>query len=209
LRAIDGFSRILLQDHADKLDGNAGNLLQRVRRAAQHMGTLIDDLLKLSRVARTDLQFDALDLAQLAGEAMEALRQQAPERTVCFICAKQLVVRGDARLLRIALDNLLGNAWKFSGQRDDACVEFGMRVENGENIYFVADNGAGFDMAYADKLFGAFQRLHDTNEFPGTGIGLATTQRIIHKHGGRIWAEAGVNAGARFMFTLPDQETTA
>lgn len=208
LRAIDGFSRILVQDHVEKLDVDAANLLQRVRRAAQQMGTLIDDLLKLSRVARTDLQFDAVDLALLAVEAAEALRQQAPERAICFICAKRLMVHGDARLLRIALDNLLGNAWKFSGQRDAACVEFGMRVENGESIYYVADNGAGFDMAYADKLFGAFQRLHDTHEFPGTGVGLATVQRIIHKHGGRIWAEAAVNAGARFMFTLPGQETS-
>jgi PAS domain S-box-containing protein len=207
LRAIDGFSRILLQDHAEKFDASADNLLQRVRRAAQQMGSLIDDLLKLSRVARTELQFDVLDLALLAGEAAEALRQQASERSVQFINARRLMVRGDARLLRIALDNLLGNAWKFSGQRDDARVEFGMRVENGENIYFVADNGAGFDMAYADKLFGAFQRLHDTHEFPGTGIGLATAQRIIHKHGGRIWADAAVDAGARFMFTLPGQET--
>jgi PAS domain S-box-containing protein len=207
LRAIDGFSRILLQEQAEKLDAGARNLLERVRRAAQHMGNLIDDLLKLSRVTRADLQFETVDLAQLASDAMEAQRLQAPDRSVCFICARQLLVRGDARLLRIALDNLLGNACKFSGQREDACVEFGMRVENGETIYFVADNGAGFDMAYADKLFGAFQRLHDTHEFPGTGIGLATTQRIIHKHGGRIWAEAAVNAGARFMFTLPRQET--
>jgi PAS domain S-box-containing protein len=207
LRAIDGFSGILLNEHGDSLDVNAHTLLQRVRRAAQHMGGLIDDLLRLSRVTRTDLQIQDVDLSTLATEVAEAQRLEAPERAVTFSCAPGLVVRGDAKLLRIALENLLGNAWKFTGARSDARIEFGRREENGVSVYFVTDNGAGFDMAYADKLFGAFQRLHDSHEFPGSGIGLATVQRIIHKHGGRIWADAAVDQGASFHFTLQSEDT--
>lgn len=206
LRAIDGFCQILLLDHAESLDPAGRNLLERVRRASQHMGRLIDDMLKLARVTRADLQLQDVDLSELAIEVADMQRQQAPDRQVSFRCAPGLMVRGDAKLLRIAFDNLLGNAWKFTGERNEAQIEFGMRDENGENIYYVTDNGAGFDMAYADKLFGAFQRLHDTQEFPGTGIGLATVQRIIHKHGGRIWAQAAVDAGASFFFTLARRE---
>jgi PAS domain S-box-containing protein len=206
LRAIDGFSRILMDEHGAALDANANALLGRVRRAAQNMGRLIDDLLKLSRVTRTDLQIQDVDLSALANEVAEAQRQLAPERVVTFFCAPGLAVRGDAKLLHIALDNLIGNAWKFTGARGAAHIEFGMREEEGRTVYFVSDNGAGFDMAYADKLFGAFQRLHDSNEFPGTGIGLATVQRIIHKHGGRIWANAAVDQGACFQFTLPNED---
>ncbi len=209
LRAIDGFSRILLDEQAEALDAAGRNLLERVRRASQHMGRLIDDLLKLARVTRSDFQMQDVDLSALAAEVAEAQRQQMPEHAVEFSCAPGLHAHGDAKLLRIAFDNLLGNAWKFTGGRSAARVEFGMHEEAGEKVYFVADNGAGFDMAFADKLFGAFQRLHDTGEFPGTGIGLATVQRVIHKHGGHIWAQAAVDTGASFFFTLARQQETA
>jgi len=199
LRAIDGFSQILLKENADQLDDKGRDRLGRVRRAAQHMGELIDDLLKLSRVTRAELQVQPVDVSALAAEVMDALRRQAPERAVTVDIAPDLSTEGDAKLLRIALDNLLGNAWKFTGKRVDARIEFGR--DDGA-AFFVRDNGAGFDMAYADKLFGAFQRLHDAGEFPGTGIGLATAQRVIHKHGGRIWAESAPDAGATFRFTL-------
>jgi PAS domain S-box-containing protein len=202
LRAIDGFSRILIGEHAGQLDEKGRDRLERVRQAAQHMGALIDDLLKLSRVTRADLQFQDLDLSALAAEAADALQKQEPARNVQVSVASGLKATGDPKLLRIALDNLLGNAWKFTGLQEEARIEFGMGMQNGESVYYVRDNGAGFDMAYADKLFGAFQRLHDTGEFPGTGIGLATVQRIIHKHGGRIWAEGTVGQGATFYFTL-------
>ena len=163
------------------------------------VGELIDDLLKLSRVTRAELQVQPVDMSALAAEVMDALRRQTPERAVAVDIAPDLAAEGDAKLLRIALDNLLGNAWKFTGRRADARIEFGR--EDGA-VFCVRDNGAGFDMAYADKLFGAFQRLHDAGEFPGTGIGLATAQRVIHKHGGRIWAESAPDAGATFRFTL-------
>ncbi len=202
LRAIDGFSRILLTDYADRLDETGRDRLGRVRRAAQHMATLIDDLLKLSRVTRTELKREEVDLSALARELADDLRKQAPDRNVQFIIAPDLLAHGDKGLLRIALDNLLGNAWKFTGGRDEARIGMELAPGQGSQTYVVSDNGAGFDMAYADKLFGVFQRLHDTSEFPGTGIGLATVQRIIHKHGGRIWAESEVGKGARFYFTL-------
>jgi len=202
LRAIDGFSRILLTDHADHLDDTGRDRLERVRRAAQHMGTLIDDLLKLSRVTRTELKREQVDLSALAGEIAEELRKQAPDRRVQFTIAPGLMARGDKGLLRIVLDNLIGNAWKFTGGLAEARIGFERAPATGDQTYIVSDNGVGFDMAYADKLFGVFQRLHDATEFPGTGIGLATVQRIIHKHGGRIWAESEVGKGTRFYFTL-------
>jgi PAS domain S-box-containing protein len=203
LRAIDGFSRILMGENSGQLDEMGRDRLERVRRAAQHMGALIDDLLKLSRVTRAEVQFQEVDLSAMAAEVAEELLRQEPERRVRFSIAPGLTSQGDKRMLHIALDNLLGNAWKFTGRREEAHIEFGANVEEGRKVYHVRDDGAGFDMAYADKLFGAFQRLHDTGEFPGTGIGLATVQRIIHKHGGRIWAEAAVDQGATFFFTLP------
>ncbi|MBI3430949.1 MAG: PAS domain S-box protein [Hydrogenophilales bacterium] len=202
LRAIDGFSRILLTDYADRLDETGRDRLGRVRRAAQHMGTLIDDLLKLSRVTRTELKLDQVDLSALASEVADDLRKQVPDRNVQFDIAPDLLTHGDKGLLRIALDNLLGNAWKFTGGRDDARIGMELSPNRSSRTYVISDNGAGFDMAYANKLFGVFQRLHDTSEFPGTGIGLATVQRIIHKHGGRIWAESEVGKGTRFYFTL-------
>jgi PAS domain S-box-containing protein len=214
LRAIDGFSRILLQEQAENMDEVGRDQLDRVRHATQHMGRLIDDLLKLARVARSELQMQEVDLSALANEVfdtqLQMAQQMTPERKLVFTCAPGLKVRGDAKLLRIALDNLIGNAMKFTGTRAEARIEFGMREEatgpdlapDSGPVFFISDNGVGFNMEYADKLFGAFQRLHDTNEFPGTGIGLATVQRIIHKHGGRIWAQAAVDAGACFYFTL-------
>jgi light-regulated signal transduction histidine kinase (bacteriophytochrome) len=202
LRAIDGFSRILLNDYADRLDDTGRSHLERVRRAAQNMGMLIDDLLKLSRVTRTELKHEQVDLSALANEIAEELRRQGPERIVHFTIAPGLVAYGDKGLLRIVLDNLLGNAWKFTGGRSDTRIGMDTATQAGRQVYVLSDNGAGFDMAYADKLFGVFQRLHDAREFPGTGIGLATVQRIIHKHGGTIWAESEVGKGARFYFTL-------
>ncbi|MGZ5054593.1 MAG: PAS domain-containing sensor histidine kinase, partial [Methylobacter sp.] len=206
LRAVDGFSRILLDEYADRLDDTGRDRLRRVRTAAQRMATLIDDLLKLSRITRSELKREDIDLSAIAAEVIDELRKQEPNRVVQCTIQPGLSVMGDGRLLHIVLDNLLGNAWKFTSKRPDAKIEFGMQVLNDEPVYFVRDNGAGFDMAYAEKLFGAFQRLHDTNEFPGTGIGLATAQRIIHKHGGRIWAESKVEQGATFYFTLEARE---
>lgn len=206
LRSIDGFSRILIDSYADRLDDTGRDRLERVRRAAQHMGTLIDDLLKLSRVTRAELTREAVDLSALAAEVFDELCRQKPERPVQLTVQPGLVAQGDRRLLRVVFDNLLGNAWKFTGERADAHVEVGTIMHHGIPALFVRDNGAGFDMAYAGKLFGAFQRLHDTREFPGTGIGLATVQRVIHKHGGQIWAEAAVGQGATFYFTLQPEE---
>jgi PAS domain S-box-containing protein len=206
LRAVDGFSRILLDEYADRLDDNGRDRLRRVRAAAQRMATLIDDLLKLSRITRSELKRENIDLSAIAAEVIDDLRNQEPNRVVQCTIQPGLIVWGDGRLLHVVLDNLLGNAWKFTSKRPDAKIEFGMQMQNDEPVYFVRDNGAGFDMAYAEKLFGAFQRLHDTNEFPGTGIGLATAQRIIHKHGGRVWAESKVEQGAAFYFTLEARE---
>jgi PAS domain S-box-containing protein len=206
LRAVDGFSRILLDEYTDCLDETGQDRLRRVRAAAQKMATLIDDLLKLSRITRSELKREDVNLSALADEVIEELRKQEPERIVQCAIEPGVIVWGDARLLRVVLDNLIGNAWKFTSKRPEARIEFGRQMQDDEPVYFVRDNGAGFDMAYAEKLFGAFQRLHDTSEFPGTGIGLATVQRIIHKHGGRIWAEGAVEQGAIFYFTLEARE---
>lgn len=207
LRAMDGFSRLLLDEYAECLDNRGQDRLRRIRAAAQRMAALIDDLLKLSRVARTDLAWESVDLTQLANEIMEGLRQDEPERIVHFSVQPGLIAPGDARLLRVVMDNLLGNAWKFTNQQSEAIIEVGCNLNGKVSIYSVRDNGAGFDMAYADKLFGAFQRLHDADEFSGTGIGLATVQRVIYKHGGCIWAESVVGQGANFYFTLNEKES--
>lgn len=203
LRAIDGFSQALLEDYAEKLDDTGRDYLARVRAGAQRMGHLIDDLLKLARVSRAELHPSKIDLSAIAKKISDELRENNPRRNVRVNITSGLMVQGDAQLLRIALENLLNNAWKYTGKRSEAQIEFGMRTHNGEACYFVEDNGAGFDMAYASKLFGAFQRLHDAKEFPGTGVGLATVQRIIHRHGGHIWAEAAFDKGSVFYFTLP------
>lgn len=205
LRSIDGFSQALLEDYDDKLDATGRQYLMRSRAAAQRMAQLIDDILMLSRVTRAGLRPSAVDLSAVAQEIAAGLREQEPDRTAEWRIQPDLRVIGDPQLLRIALDNLLGNAWKFTGRRDTAVIEFGRADTNG--TFVVRDNGAGFDMTYADKLFGAFQRLHASAEFPGTGIGLATVQRIISKHGGRIWAEGAADRGAAFYFTLGEGAT--
>lgn len=202
LRAIDGFSRVLLNDYAERLDERGRDRLSRVRTAAQHMATLIDDLLKLARVSRAELNRQPVNLTELANEVIEDISAGAERRKVNFSVQPDLITNGDVSLLRVVMDNLLGNAWKFTSQCDEATIQVGGKANGSDFIYFVSDNGAGFDMAYASKLFGAFQRLHDTGEFPGTGIGLATVQRVIHKHGGRIWAESAVGRGATFYFSL-------
>jgi PAS domain S-box-containing protein len=202
LRTIDGFSQALLEDYPDALDKQGSDYLRRLRTASQKMGKIIDGLLKLSRLSRSDMNREKVDLSALAQEITENLRQTQPERQVEFVIGNGLTVKGDPQLLRAALENLLGNAWKFTGKLQQARIEFGATQNGDKRAYFVRDNGAGFDMTYADKLFGAFQRLHETTEFPGTGIGLATVQRIIHRHGGSVWAEGAAGEGATFYFTL-------
>lgn len=203
LRGIDGFSRILLEDYADRLDNDGQNYLHRICAASQRMSQLIDDLLKLSRVTRTELYHNPVDLTTLAWAVAAELQQTQPERQVEFVIADDMRTEGDMRLLRVVLENLLSNAWKFTLHQPYPIIEFGAVPQPaGSTAYFVRDNGAGFDMAYADKLFGAFQRLHSEQEFPGTGIGLATVQRIVQRHGGRVWAEATIGKGATFYFTL-------
>ena len=202
LRSIDGFSLALLEDCADVLDEAGKQHLRFVREAAQDMAALIDGLLSLSRVTRSELRRETVDLAELARNILAQLRRAAPGRNVETVIADDLLAEGDARLLRGLLENLLGNAWKFTGKQGAARIEVGLTDAGGERAYFVRDNGAGFDMAYAAKLFGAFQRLHSASEFEGTGIGLATVQRIVHRHGGRVWAESAVGRGATFFFTL-------
>jgi light-regulated signal transduction histidine kinase (bacteriophytochrome) len=203
LRSIDGFSQALLEDYGDSLEAEAQRYLQRVRAASQRMAELIDDLLTLSRLTRREMRLETVDLSVLAQAIVEALRQAEPARQVKFDITPQVTVKADAQLMRVALENLLGNAWKFTAKHPRACIEFGVLLQpDGQPAYLVRDDGAGFDMAYVDKLFGAFQRLHTPAEFSGTGIGLATVQRIIHRHGGHIWAEGAVDKGATFYFTL-------
>jgi signal transduction histidine kinase len=202
LRSIDGFSQALMEDYADQLDGQAKDYLQRICASTRRMGQLIDDLLNLSRVVRSEIKAETVDLSALAHAVAAELQKAEPTRQVEFVIGERITATGDRRLLRVALENLLGNAWKFTAKRTSAKIEFSMTGNNGTRAYFIRDNGAGFDMAYINKLFGAFQRLHTTREFTGTGIGLATVQRIIHRHDGRIWAEAKVEQGATFYFTL-------
>jgi signal transduction histidine kinase len=203
LRSIEGFSQILLEDYADKLDEEGEKYLGRVRAASRRMALLIDDLLDLSRVSRRPLRRELVDLSAQAREITAELGKSQPDREVEFVIADRLAANGDARLLRLALENLLGNAWKFTSREERARIEFrSTTLEGRERVYFVRDNGVGFDEAYAGKLFGAFQRLHEPEEFEGTGIGLATVQRIVRRHGGRVWAEGEVGKGATFFFTL-------
>ena len=202
LRGIDGWSLALLEDYSASLDERARQYLNRVRAETQRMGNLIDDLLQLSRVSRGEMKLDQVDITALANRVIARLRDSQPERSMEFVVEPALVAFGDVRLLEIALTNLFSNAIKFTGTRDKALIEFGSIEKEGEMAFYVRDNGAGFDMAYAGNLFGAFQRLHKVSEFPGTGIGLATVQRIFRRHGGRVWAEARVNRGATFCFTL-------
>jgi PAS domain S-box-containing protein len=203
LRGIDGFSQAILEDYGDRLDDTGRDYLHRVRAGSQRMAQLIDDLLKLSRVTRGEMFRVPVNLSEMAQGIAEELRRIGPERRVEFIIAPDMLVEADRQLIGVLLDNLLGNAWKFTGKVSAARIEFGVMAQPDKwPIYFVRDNGAGFDMTYGDKLFGAFQRLHSAFEFPGTGIGLATVQRVINRHGGRIWADGTVDQGATFYFTL-------
>lgn len=203
LRAIDGFSDLLQRHNAEQLDASGRDNLARVREGAQRMRQLIDDLLELSRCSRASLVREAVDLAALARRIVAGLRESEPARPVEFAVPDHLPAEGDPRLLTVLLENLLGNAWKYSRQRDPAHIAFGF--DAGSAAYFVRDDGAGFDMAYAGKLFQVFQRLHSAAEFEGTGIGLAIVQRIVERHGGRIWAEAEAGRGATFFFTLAER----
>jgi two-component system, sensor histidine kinase and response regulator len=207
LRTIDGFSQALLEDYADKLDEEGKDNLRRVRAATQRMGELIDDMLNLARVARKEIHMETVDLSAMAQTIAAELRRSQPERQVEFVIAEGMVATGDGGLLKAALENLIGNAWKFTSKRSTARIDFGIIRHDYSSAYFVRDNGAGFDTAYADKLFGAFQRLHGQNEFSGTGIGLATVQRVVHRHGGEVWAEGEVEKGATFYFTLNAQSS--
>ncbi len=204
LRSIDGFGQALQEDYASVLDEQGLDHLQRIRAASKRMGHLIDDLLNLSRLTRGEIHPQNLDLTAIAGAILEELRRVNPDRAVECILPEKLSARGDERLIQSVLENLLGNAWKFTSRRKQARIEFGTAsTPEGETVLFVRDNGAGFSMDHVDKLFHAFQRLHTAQEFPGNGIGLATVQRIIHRHGGRVWAEGEVEKGATFFFTLP------
>ena len=207
LRGIDGWSLALLEDYGERLDDQARKYLNLLRTETQQMGRLIDDMLKLSRVTRAELQFVPIDLTAMARSIATRLQEERPDRRIEFIIQPALKANGDSHLLDIALFNLFENAVKFTGTRSHARIEFGEAEVDGGKAFFVRDNGVGFDMAFADKLFGAFQRLHKSSEFPGNGIGLATVQRVIHRHGGRIWADAQVDKGATFYFTLTLKET--
>jgi light-regulated signal transduction histidine kinase (bacteriophytochrome) len=205
LRHMDGFSQALLEDYGDRLDADGKACLHGVRNASREMAQLIDDMLQLARVSRTEMQRDVVNLTELGQEIIAELRHKdTAGRDVIFKIDQGLSTQGDKQLLRIMLGNLLGNAWKFTSKREHAKIAFGQSQQEGEPFYFVGDNGAGFEMAYADKLFCAFQRLHTTAEFEGTGIGLATVQRIVSRHGGRVWAKGTVNKEAVFCFTLPN-----
>ncbi len=202
LRGIDGFSQALLEDYYEKVDETGRDYLTRVRAATQHMGRLIDDLLKLSRLAKTEMRQEPVSLSDIITEIIDSLKKNEPDRFVECEVEEGIMVNGDQYLIEIAMENLVNNAWKFTGKTERPRIQFGMNQKDGLNIYYVKDNGVGFDMAYSGKLFGAFQRLHSSEEFSGTGIGLVTVQRIIHRHGGRIWAEAEPNKGATFFFTI-------
>jgi len=202
LRSVAGFSQVLFEDYADKLNEEGRDSLERILTATHRMGRLIDDLLNLSRVSRAEMRREEVRLSGLAGKIAEMLRKTQPERQAEFNIAEGLVAQGDEHLLTIVLENLLGNAWKFTGKNPHAVIEFGVTQHEGQQAYFVKDNGVGFDMSYAGKMFSPFQRLHSINEFPGTGIGLATVKRIINRHGGTVWIEAEVGGGTTVYFTL-------
>jgi light-regulated signal transduction histidine kinase (bacteriophytochrome) len=202
LRSMDGFSEVLMTSLGDKLDEKHKNYLIRIRESSQKMASLIDGLLNLSRLGRAPLKRQQINLSEVAQQISEDLAKTAPERKVQWSIQPNVKVMGDLSLMRVVLENLLGNAFKYSSKAENAKIEFGSARLNGELIYFVRDNGAGFEMEYANKLFGAFQRLHGAKEFPGDGIGLATVKRIVYRHGGDVWAEGSPGQGAIFYFTL-------
>jgi PAS domain S-box-containing protein len=202
IRAMKGFSDILLEDYADKIDSQGQDFLKRIVSGVDKANELIDDMLSLSRISRQEMVLQEIDLGLLAESIVNELRQDKPERKVKAIIGKELKTHGDERLLKIALANLIGNAWKYTGKIEQARMEIGSTTKDGRMVFFVRDNGAGFDMAYAGKLFMPFQRLHSDMQFPGTGIGLAIVERVVKRHGGEIWAEGEVGKGAVFYFTL-------
>lgn len=202
LNRIIGFCDILLSDYADKLDQQGKNYLHRVITASQHMVKLIRNMLDLARATRSEMHNETVNLSALVKLLAKDLMERQPERKVEFVIAEGLTARGDPGLLRIMIENLLGNAWKFTQKHQNAKIEFGVAQYDGKSVYFLRDNGVGFKMDIADKLFNAFQRLHSSTDFEGTGIGLATVRRIIHRHGGQIWAEGEADKGATFYFTL-------
>jgi PAS domain S-box-containing protein len=206
LRSIDGFSQALLEDYSEQLDEEGRSHLRRVRNAAQRMAFLIDDLLKLSRLTRAEMHRTSVDLSALARSAGDKLKERWPERVVELHISDHLVVQGDSRLLAVVIENLLDNAWKFTRTRVPARIEVGSEDLGSRRVLFVRDNGVGFDMSYVDKLFGVFQRLHAVSEYEGAGIGLATVQRVVHRHGGKAWADSQLDRGATFYFTLPDDD---
>jgi PAS domain S-box-containing protein len=206
LRALDGFSQELLARYADGLDEQGKHYLRRVRVGTQRMSDLIDDLLKLSRVTRSEMRSERIDLTALAEAVFAELREHEPGRKVNFTARPGLSAEGDPPLIRVVLENLLGNAWKFTSKKPEAEISFDRTEVTGRPAFVVRDDGAGFDMAYAGKMFGAFQRLHSDREFTGTGVGLATVQRVLRRHGGDVWAEGTVGRGATFFFTLHDTE---
>jgi two-component system, sensor histidine kinase and response regulator len=202
LRRIDSFSRAVLESQGERLDEAGQRFLGRVREASQHMSQLIDNVLYLSRVTRADLREQEVDLSAIVSLILTRLQEGEPDRELDAKIRPGVIVTGDGQLLKIAMENLLENAWKFTSKQPESRIEFGMTQAGGEPTYFVRDNGAGFDMSYADRLFGPFQRLHPQGDFPGNGVGLATVQRIIHRHGGRVWAEGLEGQGATFYFTM-------
>lgn len=205
LRGIDGFSHLLAEDYAPQLDATARGYVERIRNATQHMGRLIDDMLNLSRLARAEMHHETVDLSRLAQETVAELERAEPDRAVVASIAPGMTAAGDVTLLRVVLNNLLGNAWKYTRRTAQPHIEFGEVARDGARCFYVRDNGVGFDMQYAGKLFGPFQRLHSAQDFEGSGIGLATVARIVARHGGRIWAESAIDTGATFYFTLPGE----
>jgi light-regulated signal transduction histidine kinase (bacteriophytochrome) len=209
LRAIDGYSNALIEDYYDKFDDEARDYFERIRRNVKRMGMLIDDLLRLSRVSRSEMQYSNVNLSALVQEQVSELQVLEPEREVEVVILPNIFVSADLTLMRVVISNLVQNAWKFTSHHATSCIEFGIMEQEDQLIYFIRDDGAGFDMAFAKMLFGVFQRLHNTNEFAGTGIGLASVQRAIHRHGGKVWAEGFVEKGAIIYFTVPHTSSRA
>ena len=207
LRTMDGFSQLILEKYPDKMDDQGKHYLERIRAGCTRMSQLIQDMLTLSRLSRCELRYDEVNLSGLAKLVTTELSESDHTRTVEFLITDGLTAYGSKDLLHIVLENLLGNAWKFTSKHPHGKIEFGLMERDGERAYYVRDDGAGFDMAHVEQLFGVFQRLHRATEFSGTGIGLASVQRIIHRHKGRIWAEGEVERGAAFYFTIGEKET--
>lgn len=202
LRTLDGFTQAILEDYGDRLETKGVDYLMKVRGAAQHMARVTEDMLKLSNIVRSDMQLKTFDLSSLVGKISKEMREKEPERIIVFSIAPNVIVNGDPALLQIALYNLIENAWKYTAKKPEAKIEFGTFIQDNTIVYFIKDNGSGFDMRYKDKLFQPFQRLHSEKDFPGSGIGLATVHRVIERHGGKIWAESELGTGSTIYFTL-------